>query len=61
MRPPERREGSPLPAREHLSAGGLGVSVPADEEQKATAARVLGAHGAGRMAHFDQPLGTLGS
>jgi len=48
-------------ARDHLSAGGLVMSVPADEEKKATAARILGAHGATRMAHFGpdhwEPLG----
>jgi hypothetical protein len=49
-------------AREHLQAGGLVVSVPADEEHKAAAARVLGAHGARQMAHFGpnhwEPLGS---
>jgi hypothetical protein len=49
-------------ARDHLAAGGLVMSVPADEEQKATAARVLGAHGGYGMAHFGsnhwEPLGT---
>jgi hypothetical protein len=48
-------------ARDHLSAGGLVMSVPADEDQKATAARILGAHGASNMAHFGpnhwEPLG----
>jgi hypothetical protein len=39
-------------ARDHLTAGGLVVSVPADDEQKSAAARILGAHGAGTMAHF---------
>jgi hypothetical protein len=49
-------------ARDHLDAGGLIMSVRADEEQKATAARVLGAHGGHGMAHFGrnhwEPLGT---
>lgn len=48
-------------ARDHLSAGGLVISVPADENQKATAARILGAHGGHGMAHFGrehwEPLG----
>lgn len=46
-------------ARDHLEAGGLVLSVPADEERKSSAARVLGAHG---MAHFGrdhwEPLGS---
>jgi hypothetical protein len=37
------------------------MSVSADEEKKAAAARILGAHGATRMAHFGpdhwEPLG----
>ncbi len=48
-------------ARDHLEGGGLVMSVPADEEQKAVAARILGAHGAHGMAHFGrdhwEPLG----
>ena len=48
-------------ARDHLDAGGLVMSVPADEKRKADAARVLGAHGAHGMAHFGrdhwEPLG----
>jgi hypothetical protein len=48
-------------ARDHLEAGGLVLSVPADEKRKADAARVLGAHGAHGMAHFGrdhwEPLG----
>lgn len=49
-------------ARDHLDAGGLVVSVPAGDEESADAARVLGAHGAGTMAHFGKdtwkPLGS---
>ena len=48
-------------ARDHLEAGGLVLSVPADEAEKADAARILGAHGAHGMAHFGRdhwkPLG----
>jgi len=39
-------------ARDHLNAGGLVISVPADEDKKDAAARILGAHGAHGMAHF---------
>ena len=49
-------------ARDHLSAGGLVMSVPADEEKKPVAARILGAHGGHGMAHFGrdhwEPLGS---
>jgi hypothetical protein len=49
-------------ARDHLAAGGLVLSVPADEDQKASAARILGGHGGHGMAHFGQdhwePLGS---
>jgi hypothetical protein len=49
-------------ARDHLEAGGLVLSVPADEDRKSSAARVLGAHGAHGMAHFGrdhwEPLGS---
>jgi hypothetical protein len=49
-------------ARDHLEAGGLVLSVPADEERKSSAARVLGSHGAHGMAHFGrdhwEPLGS---
>lgn len=49
-------------ARDHLEAGGLVLSVPADEDQKSSAARVLGSHGAYGMAHFGpnhwEPLGS---
>ncbi|MGH9040062.1 MAG: hypothetical protein ACRDZ3_07515 [Acidimicrobiia bacterium] len=41
-----------LRSEEHLAAGGLVVSVPAGEEAKATAARILGEHGGHAMAHF---------
>jgi hypothetical protein len=48
-------------AQDHLKAGGLVMSVPADEKQKADAARILGAHGAHGMAHFGrdhwEPIG----
>ena len=48
-------------ARDHLAGGGFLVSVPADDGQKATAARVLGSHGGHDMAHFGpnhwEPLG----
>jgi hypothetical protein len=50
-----------LQARDHLAAGGLVISVPADEGQKSTAARILGNHGGHDMAHFGrghwEPLG----
>jgi hypothetical protein len=39
-------------ARDHLESGGLVISVPAGEEAKAEAARILGAHGGHGMAHF---------
>ena len=49
-------------ARDHLEAGGLVLSVPADEDRKSSAARVLGGHGAHGMAHFGrdhwEPLGS---
>ena len=49
-------------AREHLAGGGLVLSVPADDDQKASAARILGAHGGHGMAHFGrdhwEPLGS---
>lgn len=49
-------------ARDHLEAGGLVLSVPADEDRKSSAARVLGVHGAHGMAHFGrdhwEPLGS---
>ncbi len=48
-------------ARDHLEAGGLVMSVPADHEEMSSAARILGAHGAHGMAHFGsnhwEPLG----
>jgi len=48
-------------ARDHLAAGGLVISVPADEGQRSTAARILGSHGGHDMAHFGrdhwEPLG----
>jgi hypothetical protein len=47
--------------QDHLAAGGLVLSVPADESQKATAASILGGHGGHGMAHFGrdhwEPLG----
>lgn len=49
-------------ARDHLEEGGLVISVPADDDRKAAAARVLGAHGGHGMAHFGpnhwEPLGS---
>ncbi len=49
-------------ARDHLEAGGLVLSVPADEDRKSSAARVLGDNGAHGMAHFGrdhwEPLGS---
>lgn len=49
-------------ARDHLAAGGLILSVAADEDQKPSAARILGAHGGHGMAHFGrdhwEPLGS---
>lgn len=51
-----------LRSEEHLAAGGLVVSVPADDEAKATAARILGDHGGHEMAHFGkghwEPVGS---
>ncbi len=48
-------------ARDHLEAGGLVMSVPADDDRKADAARILAGHGAHGMAHFGrdhwEPLG----
>ena len=47
--------------RDHLAAGGLVLSVHAEEGQKATAAHILGGHGGHGMAHFGrdhwEPLG----
>jgi hypothetical protein len=49
-------------ARDHLEAGGLVLSVLADEEQKVSAARILGDHGGHNMAHFGpdhwEPIGS---
>jgi precorrin-6B methylase 2 len=51
-----------LRLEEHLTAGGLMVSVPATEDAKATAARILGEHGGHEMAHFGkghwEPVGS---
>lgn len=51
-----------LAAQDHLASGGLAVRVPADEDRKADAARILGAHGAHGIVHFGrdhfEPLGT---
>ena len=48
-------------AGRHLSGGGLLVMVPADDDHKSAAARILRAHGGGRMVHFGKahwtPLG----
>ena len=43
-----------LGLEEHLAAGGLAVTVPADEVSKSSAARILGRHGGHDMAHFRQ-------
>lgn len=49
-------------ARDHLSAGGLVMSVHADDDDKAAVARVLNAHGARHIHHFGrghwEPLGS---
>ena len=37
---------------DHLAAGGLLIIVPVDDDQKSSAARILGAHGGHGMAHF---------
>jgi hypothetical protein len=37
---------------EHLGAGGLTISVPADEEKKSTVARILGRNGGHEMTHY---------
>ena len=54
-------KGGLLRARDHLAAGGLVISVPADEDQRSTAAHTLGNHGGHDMAHFGrdhwEPLG----
>lgn len=39
-------------AAEHLKAGGLLIMVPADEANKARAARILKGHGGDRLVHF---------
>jgi hypothetical protein len=50
-----------LRSRDHLAAGGLVMTVPADDSRKGAAARILGRHGAHDMAHFGrdhwEPLG----
>ena len=50
-----------LRSGDHLAAGGLVMTVPADDSEKTTAARILGQHGAHGMAHFGkghwEPLG----
>lgn len=50
-----------LQSRDHLLAGGLLITVPAGEDEKSSAARILGAHGGREMAHFGkghwEPLG----
>jgi hypothetical protein len=49
-------------AQDHLASGGLAIRVPAEEDRKANAARILGAHGAHGIVHFGrdhfEPLGT---
>ncbi len=51
-----------LRSGDHLAAGGLVVTVPADEASKARAAPILADHGAHDIAHFGkghwQPLGS---
>jgi hypothetical protein len=39
-------------AAEHLKAGGLLVMVPADDDNKVAAARILKEHGGDRLIHF---------
>ncbi|MGH9002643.1 MAG: hypothetical protein ACRDYV_05895 [Acidimicrobiia bacterium] len=41
-----------LRLEEHLLAGGLAVSVPAGDDTKGAAARILGGHGGHDMVHF---------
>jgi hypothetical protein len=41
-----------LAAAEHLKAGGLLIMVPADDDNKDTAARILKAHGGHQVLHF---------
>ena len=57
---PEPPEGL-FRVQDQLAAGGLVLSVPADDSQKATAASILGGHGGHGMAHFGrdhwEPLG----
>ena len=48
----DEREMVLVPMQEHLAAGGLVVSVPADDDTKATAAQILGDHGGHAMVHF---------
>ena len=37
---------------QHLAQGGLVMTVPADDDRKATAAHILATHGAHEIAHF---------
>lgn len=37
---------------EHMAAGGFSIAVPADENRKDEAARILGSHGAHGMTHY---------
>jgi hypothetical protein len=39
-------------AAEHLSAGGLLIMVPADDDNRDAAARILKSHGGHRVLHF---------
>ncbi len=39
---------------EHLASGGLVLTVPADEEGKGRAARILRDHGGREIVHFDK-------
>jgi hypothetical protein len=53
--------GELLRTEDHLRAGGLLLVVPSDDDQTATAARILKEHGAQRVVHFGarsfEPLG----
>ena len=43
-----------LRAADHLQAGGLAVRVPADKDEKAEAARILGEHGAVHIVYMSK-------
>jgi hypothetical protein len=46
-----------LLAAKHLQAGGLVVRVPADKDEKAVAAHILGEHGAVHIVRMYETLG----